>query len=162
MGCSPAGSSIHGIFQARRLEWVAISSSKGSSWPRDRTQVSHIAGRHFTIWATRELKINYLDIVKYQSFYFFQGYVLSQSGVKGLKRVQWICCNKEGSTGMHRCVRTSKQLENTWFSPTGQGAMTDSLTHLLLLLLLTTRAIFRGFSNTLWVCSYICIEQMNK
>ena len=48
---------------------------------------------------------------------------------RGLKRVQWICCNKEGSPGMHRCVRTSKQLENAWFSPTGQGAMTDSLTH---------------------------------
>ena len=49
------GSSIHGTFQARALEWVAISFSRGSSWPRDRTQVSHIVGRHFTIWVTREL-----------------------------------------------------------------------------------------------------------
>ena len=39
-------------FQARVLEWVAISFSRGSSWPRDRTQVSHIAGRHFTLWIT--------------------------------------------------------------------------------------------------------------
>ena len=39
-------------FQARVLEWVAISFSRGSSWPRDRTQVSHIAGRHFTLWTT--------------------------------------------------------------------------------------------------------------
>ena len=46
MGCSLPGSSIHGIFQARILEWVAISFSRVSSWPRDRTQVSHIAGRH--------------------------------------------------------------------------------------------------------------------
>ena len=46
------GSSIHGIFQARVLEWVAISFSRGSSWPRDRTRVSHIAGRCFTIWTT--------------------------------------------------------------------------------------------------------------
>ena len=38
----------HGIFQARLLEWVAIFFSKGSSWPRDQTQVSHIAGRGFT------------------------------------------------------------------------------------------------------------------
>ena len=38
----------HGIFQARVLEWVAISFSRGSSWPRDQTQVSHIAGRGFT------------------------------------------------------------------------------------------------------------------
>ena len=41
-----------GILQARILEWVAISSSKGSSWLRDQTQVSHIACRFFTIWAT--------------------------------------------------------------------------------------------------------------
>ena len=52
--CSLSGSSVHGILKARRLEWVAISFSRGSSQPRDRTQVSHIAGRHFTIWATRE------------------------------------------------------------------------------------------------------------
>ena len=45
---------IHGIFQARILEWVAISFSRGSSWPRDQTQVSCIAGRFFTIWATTE------------------------------------------------------------------------------------------------------------
>ena len=44
------GSSTHGIFQARVLEWVAISFSRGSSWPRDWTQVSCIAGRHSTIW----------------------------------------------------------------------------------------------------------------
>ena len=52
--CSPPGSSIHGILQARILEWVAISFSRGSSWPRDQTQVSHIAGRRFNLWATRE------------------------------------------------------------------------------------------------------------
>ena len=40
MDCSPPGSSIHGIFQARVLEWVAISFSRGSSQPRDQTQVS--------------------------------------------------------------------------------------------------------------------------
>ena len=49
MDCSPPGSSVHGIFQARILEWVAISFSRGSSQPRDQTQVSHIAGRCFTI-----------------------------------------------------------------------------------------------------------------
>ena len=52
--CSPSGSSIHGILQARILEWVAISFSRGSSQPRDRTRVSRIAGRHFNLWATRE------------------------------------------------------------------------------------------------------------
>ena len=48
-------SSIHGIFQARVLEWAAISFSRGSSWPRDWTGDSHIVGRHITIWATQEV-----------------------------------------------------------------------------------------------------------
>ena len=48
MDCSPLGSSVHGVLQARILEWVAIPSSRGSSQPRDRTKVSRIAGRFFT------------------------------------------------------------------------------------------------------------------
>ena len=44
---SPPGSSIHGILQARMLKWVAIFFSRGSSWPRDQTPVSCIAGRFF-------------------------------------------------------------------------------------------------------------------
>ena len=48
------GSSFHGVFQARILEWIAIPLSRGLSWPRDRTWVSRIAGRLFTVWATRE------------------------------------------------------------------------------------------------------------
>ena len=52
--CSSPGSSVHGILQPRILEWVAISSSKGSSSLRDWTQVSCIAGKLFTVWATRE------------------------------------------------------------------------------------------------------------
>ena len=51
--CTLPGSSIHGIFQAIVLEWIAISFSRGSSRPRDRTQVSHIAGRRFNLWAIR-------------------------------------------------------------------------------------------------------------
>ena len=54
MDCSLPCSSFCGILQARILEWVAISFSRRSSQPRDRTQVSCIAGRRFTIWATRE------------------------------------------------------------------------------------------------------------
>ena len=49
MDYSSPGSSVHGIFLARILEWVAISSSRGSSQPRDRTQVSCLSGRFFTI-----------------------------------------------------------------------------------------------------------------
>ena len=54
MDCSPKGSSVHRILQATILEWVDMPSSRGSSWPRDRTQVSSMADRLFTIWATRE------------------------------------------------------------------------------------------------------------
>ena len=50
--CSPPGSSVHGLLQARILEWVAIPFSRGSSWPKDQTQVSCIAGGFFTVWAT--------------------------------------------------------------------------------------------------------------
>ena len=57
MDCSPPGSSLHGILQARLLEWVAIPFSRGSSQPWDRTPVSCIAGRFFTIWATREAQM---------------------------------------------------------------------------------------------------------
>ena len=49
MDCSPPGSSVHGGVQARILEWVAISFSRGSSQPRDQTRVSCIEGRPFTI-----------------------------------------------------------------------------------------------------------------
>ena len=52
MDCRLPGSSIHGIFQARILEWIAISFYRRSYQPRDWTQVSHIVRRHFTIWAT--------------------------------------------------------------------------------------------------------------
>ena len=48
------GHTIHGILQARILEWLAFPFSLGSSQPRDQTQVSCIAGVFFTIWATRE------------------------------------------------------------------------------------------------------------
>ena len=54
MDCSLPGTSVHGILQARVLEWVAISSCRGSSWPRDWTRVSCNAGIFFTIWATRD------------------------------------------------------------------------------------------------------------
>ena len=59
MDCSLPGSSYE-IFQARVLEWVAISFSRGSSPPGDWTQVSHIVGRHFTVWVTGSLSF-FLD-----------------------------------------------------------------------------------------------------
>ena len=54
MGFSPLGFSVHEILQAIILEWITIPFSRGSSRFRDWIQVSCIAGRFFTIWATRE------------------------------------------------------------------------------------------------------------
>ena len=54
MGCSLPGSSLHGIFQARILEWAVISFSSRSSWPRDWTRVSCTAGRLSTNRASRD------------------------------------------------------------------------------------------------------------
>ena len=54
MDCGPPGSSVHEILQARVLEWVAISFSRGSFTPRNQTRVSRTAGRFFTDWAMRE------------------------------------------------------------------------------------------------------------
>ena len=65
------GSSIHGIFQAGILEWVAISFSRRSSQSRDWTWVSHIVGRRFTIWATREVNPLTLKIKSYLDLIFF-------------------------------------------------------------------------------------------
>ena len=65
---SLVGLSVHGILQTRILQWVAILSSWGASQPRDWTQVSHIAGRFITIWATEKPRNN----GRKSSFYFYR------------------------------------------------------------------------------------------
>ena len=57
MDCSLPGSSVHGILQARIMEWVAMLSSRGSSQPRNWIQVSCIASGFFTDWATKEAQV---------------------------------------------------------------------------------------------------------
>ena len=63
MDCGPPGSSVHWILQARILEWVVISFSRGSSQPKDQTQVSRTAGRLFTVWATGDSLTLYACII---------------------------------------------------------------------------------------------------
>ena len=75
MDCSPPGFSVHGILQARILEWIAIPFSRGSSQPRDQTQVSHITGRFFTIWA-REAHQGGPQSIFYLFIYFFPKHIL--------------------------------------------------------------------------------------
>ena len=67
MDCSLPGSSVHGIFQAIVLEWIAISFSKGSSQPRDQTQVSCIVDRRFTVWATGEVQATEGTLYKFDT-----------------------------------------------------------------------------------------------
>ena len=72
MDCSLPGSSVHGICQARILECVAIPFSRGSSWPWNQTQVSYLAGRFFTIWATREAPQNHHMIQQFHVWVYIQ------------------------------------------------------------------------------------------
>jgi len=62
MDSSLPGSSVHEIFPAKVLEWIAISFSRGSSWHRDRTQVYLHCRRHFILWATREASSRLFNI----------------------------------------------------------------------------------------------------
>ena len=93
LDCSPPGSSLHAILQARVLEWVANSFSRVSSWPRDRTWVSLIKGRRFNLWAAREaqmVKLWYIRIVEYYSeirtnywYIEFKMYYTNEVNLKG-------------------------------------------------------------------------------
>ena len=64
MDCNPQSSSVHGISQARILEWVAISFSRGSSWTRDQTHISCIGRWILYHWATREALMSIYNIYK--------------------------------------------------------------------------------------------------
>ena len=76
---------VHGILQARILEWVAFPFSRGSSQPRDRTQVYCIAGRFFTNWATREAQDTGVG-----SLSLLQRIFLTQESNWGLLHCRWI------------------------------------------------------------------------
>ena len=71
--CNPMDCTVHGILQAKILECVAFHFSRGSSQARDQTQVSHIAGRYFTRWASREspnnISINCIILVSSCSWF---------------------------------------------------------------------------------------------
>ena len=55
--CNPMDSIVHGILQARILEWVDFPSSRGSSWPRNQTGIAWFAGGFFTSWVMREAPV---------------------------------------------------------------------------------------------------------
>ena len=120
MDCSPPGSSVHGILQARTLEWVAMPSSRGSSQPRNQTEVSRIAGRFFTVWATREALLEhnwsqdfmmkecgpekiyiYLDCIMYCSRFWEHCFAWSNHFELETQAVS-VCASAVSSTGFPR------------------------------------------------------------
>ena len=114
MDCSLPGSSVHGIFQARILEWVAIFFSRGSSGSRDQTRVSHIAGRLFTVWATREmcaisLENNLSFSLKAEQLHSFP--LLSAFPQRNTCR----CSQHETKTNLYSSIgQNSQDLETIW------------------------------------------------
>jgi len=102
MDCSLSGSSIHGIFQARILEWVAISFCRRSSPARNWTRVSCIVDRLFTIWATLNLVSSACSTVLY-------GYVKSPLRERFLF-IKLACGQRSWSSGSRE--RRNKRLEN--------------------------------------------------
>ena len=91
MDCSLPSCCVHGILQARLLEWVATPFSRGSSRPREQTQISCVVGRFFTIWATREPK---------------------NTGVGSLSLLQRIFPTQESNHGLSHCRQILFQLSH--------------------------------------------------
>ena len=89
MDCSLPGFSVHGIFQTRILVWVAIPFSRGSSWPRDGTQVSCITGIFFTVWATREAPLDPTRTSKHCAIFLSLIFLEKKNSKKCLKWKQY-------------------------------------------------------------------------
>ena len=112
MDCSLPGSSIHGIFQARILEWVDISFSRRSSPPRDWTRVSNIVGRCFTIWATREVSKG--DLCFYNCFSPWTQLLSHCSGP--VIRDSWLLVSEWHPCVMRSMMEGSSSLLPSWLA----------------------------------------------
>ena len=114
MDCSPPSSSIHGIFQARVLEWIAISFSRGSSQPRDRICVSRIPGGFFTTvppGSLRTIQLTYKSVILTTSFSdSIIGYNDSQNSGKHLHLWVYIKGYFKGYRRTARCKGTESDL----------------------------------------------------
>ena len=78
MDCSPPGSSVHGILQARILEWVAMPFSRGIFPAQGSNQVSHTTGRFFTVWATREAHKRSKNLTSNKLILQFETWIVGQ------------------------------------------------------------------------------------
>ena len=107
MDCSPPGSSVRGILQARILEWVTIPYSRGSSWPRDWIWVSCIPGRFLSIWATREAPltrrhlqfiqqaVGYTDGAGWASCLCKRAFIYSENAMGSWRAISISTCREE-------------------------------------------------------------------
>ena len=99
---------VHGILQARTLEWVAFPFPRGSSQSRDQTQVSHIAGRFFTSWATREALLVALVV---KSPPANAGHTRDASLISGLGRSSGV---RNGSPLQYSCLQNPMDRGAWW------------------------------------------------
>ena len=95
----PPGSSVHGIFQPRILEWIAIPFSRGSSWLRDQTHVSCISRWIFYLWATREAQI-------YNTLWFL--------GSGNKEQIHWVVLAQGLSWDCRGPASNISQLDDCW------------------------------------------------
>ena len=120
MDCSPPGSSDHGILPARILEWVAMSFSRGSSQPRDRTQVSRIEGRCFNLWTTREVGLHRTIQLQFlQHYWSGHRFGLPWYWMISLRNEQRsVCCSMLGSKCcFSTCIQISQEAcKVVWYS----------------------------------------------
>ena len=123
MDCNLPGFSVHGIFQTRVLEWVAISFSRGFSRPRDRTRISSIADRRFTIWATREGPLPLINTIV-TWFFFFSPLVKKITATK-LKRIPctYICIHSGCmcAKSLQSCLTLCNPMDGSCQAPLSMG-----------------------------------------
>ena len=108
---------VHGILQVRILEWVAVPFSRGSSQPGDRTQVSRIAGRCFTLWATREArnaKVGNKEIPGVTG-----KFGLRVQNKAGQRLTEF--CQENALVVANTVFQQHKRRLDTWISPDGQN-----------------------------------------
>ena len=111
---APPGSSVHGIFPAKMLEWFAISFSRGSSQPRDQIQVSCPAGRFFTDWAIREAHMNFRGTQFNNSTHnTCQGWFICRSGL-----LEYKCSHP---SWLHLGLADQRIVLDQWYLPWDTG-----------------------------------------
>ena len=107
--CGPMVYTVDGTLQARILEWVGFPFSRGSSQPRDWTQVSHIAGRFFTSWATREAQYILCRWYKIESLLRGHDWLEMESGSDSFS---WVSPTQEGAPLRH--LHSGRDLDQTF------------------------------------------------